>query len=81
MSTREYHAKNSVQKRHVADFPDLTIIATFIHPIHEFIPLDLAGEIKWEAMLDTIHRVFNRIKRYLDVHSLWSPKNELKTPN
>lgn len=78
VSACEYHAKYSTVKRPIADFPDFTIIATFIHPIHEFIPLDLAREIERKIMLDTIHRVLNRIKRYLDVHSLWSPKNELK---
>jgi hypothetical protein len=78
VSAREHHAKYSTVERPIADFPDLTIIAAFIDPIHEFIPIDLASEIKRKIMLDTIHRIFNRIKRYLDVHSLWTPKGKLK---
>jgi hypothetical protein len=74
---RENHAKSPALKRTQTHFPNLTVVMAHVVPADRFAPCDLARNVKRYPMPSAIHRVLHRIKRDVDVHSLWSPKREV----
>jgi hypothetical protein len=74
---RENHAKSPALKRTQTHLPNLAIIMAQVVPADGIFPRDFARNVKRYPMPSAIHRVLHRIKRDVDMHSLWSPKRQV----
>ncbi|WP_425266839.1 hypothetical protein [Caballeronia pedi] len=77
VSPREDHAEYSAADRRVAHLTNLSIIPTIVYLQHDTVPCDLSRKVKRHALLYPIDRVLQRVKRDVEVHSLWFPEVEV----